>query len=256
MDSKGVKYQTTKEMRGATTTFTSVLQRSLATYWSETPTATRVLRAMRDLGGGAEPQVDHVAFRSFDHRPLHDLILSSGHYEKVEDIVLNRGLNLKARWYRRRADSGFDMLPRIFLSDYDLGNDPEARALLDQHPPGADRSHEAYQALSERSQYAAWAYLHPPMTINHVALLCNGPFGGLRNVAKGCGVEARRAQVSRDGLLLQCSTRADHVDGYPKAFVELVERKPVVTDFIGGNVILRDGFEGDNASRIFGSTAR
>ena len=233
--------------------FATLLKRSLQTYWSETPTAVRVVQEMRRLGGGhSNPKIDHIAFRSFDHRPLHDMILASCQYEMVENITLNRELNVSARWYR--GFRGGDDLPRIFLSNYNLDNNPEVKTIIDRS--GSQRSYEVYNQLCEHSQYAAWAWMFPTETINHVALLCNGPFGGLANVVKNCGQEMYTNQVSRDGLLLQSSTKADTVDGYRKAFVELVERKPVVKDFIGGNVIFRDGFEGENASNIFYSTAK
>jgi hypothetical protein len=59
------------------------------------------------------------------------------------------------------------------------------------------------------------------------------------------GSDNKTIMISKDGLLKQCSTKSDVVDGIPKAYIEFVNRSK------DENNNIRDGFDTFSANNIF-----
>ena len=187
-------------------------------------------------------KIDHIAHRSLDMSYLRKYYLDNGFTLKNDTYNFSR-FNVTATWLKSaeptlRADKSIPY--RVFLSQYRGKEVPIINSYKD------------YRDLSEKNQYLAWTLLHGS-DINHLALQVKNIEYFLFNLKKDprCTIGAD-LQVSKDGKLKQFSLQADKIeykfpDGtyyrVPYTFVEFIER-----------IDERDGFEGDNADKIFDST--
>ena len=176
-------------------------------------------------------KIDHAAFRYLKSPVI------SQEYKIQQDKYTFPTFNATARWYKHINTSE---IPRLFVSTYMGRNVP----LIS--------SYAEYQSINEQNSYLAWTILFEGH-INHLALLVDD----IELATEKCiqsGIKMNEDgglyKVSNDKLLIQTATIADHIqytfaDGkteyIPYTFVELIQRK-------------RDGFEQDNAKRIFTST--
>jgi hypothetical protein len=127
-----------------------------------------------------------------------------------------------------------------------------------------------YETLSQESEYAAWV-IYNRYYLNHFTISVHNLPDGFNTIAEfnvfleENGFELNdsggKIKVSKDGLLLQSSTVAEMIEAefsltdgktvskkIPGSYVEFAERRPVT------NNERREGFEADNADRIFEST--
>jgi hypothetical protein len=208
----------------------------LSRFYADCPDARRVLEHLRATYPYVLPALDHVAFRRIGRAGGVDASLGAFGFRDMGAVELPPPgpgeAPRRARWFKRAS------MPLVFSSYADVG-------------PSAD-----LRALRETDQYVDWA-LRWGDDVNHLALDLSHYPDDLRTVLRG--VEraldlpmsgGAAVQVSRDGLLLQGSSRARRVGGRPKAFVEFVVRR---TDPATGE--RRDGFDAYNAHAIFDSTA-
>jgi len=128
-----------------------------------------------------------------------------------------------------------------------------------------------YYQLSQESEYAAWVicnryYLnHYTMSVHafkepyHTLAYFNGFLEDVGIVLNDSG---GKIKTSKDGLLKQSSSVASMVDYYfadgvcmkvPGSYVEFAERLPVPSGDTS-KIVRREGFEADNADKIFEST--
>jgi len=134
---------------------------------------------------------------------------------------------------------------------------------------------EDYSRLLEESEYAAWV-IYNRYYLNHFTISVHNlkapheTVEGFNNFLEDLGVKLNDAggktKVSPDGLLLQSSTVAEMVDAefadgqrhrIAGSYVEFAERR-VLPEFAGVSPVerrhRRDGFEAQNADKIFEST--
>ncbi len=191
---------------------------------------------------------DHMAFRSIKHtdfEKLSNVIIESG-FEKVENISIpcrrKTDMNKYAVWFKNEQ---FEV-PRIFLS----------RCYTTMYHDGImDSEYKLKRKIRKLNKlgddYIPWTFLFAD-EINHLAIDMSEYENfeeTIEQMAKDLDLEMNDQnglfQVSKDGNLIQCSTKADLHKGYPKNYIEFVKR-------IDG----REGFEGDNAYSIFKSTEK
>ena len=176
-------------------------------------------------------KIDHAAFRF-----LKDNNITTS-YELKPDIYTFEKYNAVARWYKKEDEK----VPRLFISRYRGENIPLINSYVD------------YQKINDINSYLAWTILFEGH-INHLALEVDDIEIATEKCIKSgikMNYEGGLYKVSKDKLLIQTATMSDPVkytfkDGkmeyLPYAFVELVQRG-------------REGFEQDNAQRIFSSTS-
>jgi 4-hydroxyphenylpyruvate dioxygenase-like putative hemolysin len=180
-------------------------------------------------------QIDHIAHRSFNYKPLVDFYIRNSFY-KMNDIYLFPNMNVTATWLKSNDY-------RVFVSQY------EGKQQFNIN------TYDDYLQIKLKNDYVAWTLLHQN-DINHIAITVTD-IQEIINKIKMDGTiqlnnEDQPITISKDGNLLQASTIADKIlykfpDNsshlVPYSFVEFVERK-------NG----RDGFESANAAQIFKST--
>jgi hypothetical protein len=183
--------------------------------------------------------IDHIAHRSFNYQTL------IAHYEqsgfRVQDATYNfPSIDVEAKWLK--YDKNKDVY-RIFVSQYMKPTNYRIE------------TYEDYKAIQTENDYVAWTLLHR-FDINHIAIVTNDIYDLATKLKKDSQVRLNQPEdpvkVSKDGKLLQMSTKADTIEyrflsgevvDVPYTFVEFIQR-------IDG----RDGFESDNALQIFTST--
>lgn len=132
-----------------------------------------------------------------------------------------------------------------------------------------------YQALSKESEYAAWV-IYNRYYLNHFTISVHTLPEGFNSISQfntfledngfQLNNSGGKIKTSNDGLLIQSSTVAEMIEaefssinGKPVikkisgSYVEFAERRPVHTDG-NSNSDRREGFEANNANRIFEST--
>lgn len=176
-------------------------------------------------------RIDHAAFRFLNKNSI------SNKYVLQPEIYTFTKYNAEARWYRDENQ----IIPRLFISRY-----------IGKEVPSIN-NYSDYERISSINQYLAWTILFEGH-INHLALEVDDIELATEKCIKAgikMNYEGGLYKVSGDKLLTQTATMAEPLkytfrDGsthyVPYAFVELVQRK-------------RDGFEQDNAQRIFSSTS-
>jgi hypothetical protein len=183
--------------------------------------------------------IDHIAHRSLDYESL------IGHYErsgfKVQDTMyFFPSMAVEAKWLKYEKN---DNVYRIFVSQYTKPNDYKIESYRD------------YKNIQVDNDYVAWTLLHR-FDINHIAIRTDNIYDLATKLKKDSNIELNNPEdpitVSKDGRLLQMSTKADTIEytfpngevaDVPYTFIEFVQR-------IDG----REGFESDNALQIFTST--
>lgn len=206
------------------------LNKLVTNYLLATPSLFKVKHVIHSNYKG---KIDHAAFRFLNKNSI------SNKYALKPEIYTFEKYNAMARWYKN--DSG--LIPRLFVSRY----------MGEEVPP--INNYSDYEKINNINQYLAWTILFEGH-INHIALEVND----IELATEACikagikmNYEGGLYKVSSDKLLIQTATMAEPLkytfrDGkthyVPYAFVELVERKKG-----------RDGFEQDNAQRIFSSTS-
>lgn len=176
-------------------------------------------------------KVDHAAFRYLKPPIIHES------YKIQPEQYTFPMFNATARWYKDTKNSE---IPRLFVSTYVGQTIPTIQSFSD------------YQRINSQNSYLAWTVLFEGH-INHVALLVDDiELSTEKCIQAGIKMneDGGLYKVSNDKLLIQTATIAEPVkytflDGtseyIPYTFVELIQRK-------------REGFEQDNAKRIFTST--
>ena len=210
------------------------------TYVKTNPLFHRVKQLMTSTFG-ATPTVDHVAIHT-----RQKIVLS---WDEVRDAALQPEVyhfpkfQATARWYKLPRSP----LKRLFMTTYQPTSLPTISSFAD------------YSTVFHYNPFLAWTTLFD-QHINHIALAVPD----ITQATEACvqagiamNTEGGLYKISQDGLLLQTATMAvplaytfpnGDTHTVPYTFVELVQRK---TDCNGAE---RDGFEQDNALRIFSST--
>ncbi|KAI3516385.1 hypothetical protein L1887_15300 [Cichorium endivia] len=146
------------------------------------------------------------------------------------------------------------------------------------HLPWPRPSHSEFQQLASESEYAAWTLVNGYI-VNHVTVSAHKLKCRLKDIQSlnkfieiqgfSMNSEGGVLKVSPDGLLLQSSTVADSMqfefsDGVkakvPCSYVEFAERLVLpeykkLSEHMVEEIHRREGFEVDNADKIFESTS-
>jgi Domain of unknown function (DUF1338) len=267
-----------------------VLAGLMGKYTERVPDVARIIEAMKAEGiikNGADIENDHIAFRTLGvpHLGIQSLEKIFIHFGYIKrDYYFFPEKKLNAWWYAPPLAG----LPRIFISELrvkDLSlsvqsiisaytdavhSDPvdkidlmNAEAVLEYLHSSSWRLPKLsdYLALSEESEYAAWA-IYNRYYLNHFTMSVHNLKKGYNTLAEfntflekhhiRLNDSGGKIKESPDGLLLQSSTVAELVmarfEGgeekmIPGSYVEFAERR-------NG----REGFEAANANRIFEST--
>jgi hypothetical protein len=193
-------------------------------YLSNTPSFFRIRDIVISTG-----KIDHAAFRF-----LNKITIDSEYKIQPEKYTFNN-FNAVARWYKTESD-----IPRLFVSKYRGNNIP---SIL---------THKDYLSVNKENSYLAWTVLFEGH-INHLALEVDDiEWATEKCIKEGIKMnyEGGLYKVSKDKLLIQTATIAEPIkytfkdgksDFVPYTFVELIQRG-------------REGFEQENAKRIFTST--
>jgi hypothetical protein len=183
-------------------------------------------------------KIDHAAFRFLriedSTRMITDFKLNPIYKLQPETYTFNN-FNASAKWYK-----GEDEIPRLFISRYRGEIIPNISSYKD------------YLSINKDNSYIAWTILFEGH-INHLALEVDDiEWATEKCIKEGLKMnyEGGLYKVSKDKLLIQTATIAEPVkytftngqtEYVPYTFVELVQRG-------------REGFEQENAKRIFTST--
>jgi hypothetical protein len=279
-------------------------------YRQRVPDVDRVMRAMIEAGliaSADEIENDHIAFRTMG---VPQLGIAS-----LEKVFLHYGYERRDRYEFdvKRLDAYWysppePRYPRIFISELRVGDlSPGAQEIIRSYtdevpsdpvdaldlndgsavdaflhtPLWRTPTWEAYQRLSEESEYAAWV-IYNRYYLNHFTVSVHNLPAGANTIAefneflKRAGIRLNdsggEAKVSGDGLLIQSSTVAEMVDAefagaaggtevhsISGSYVEFAERRPLpeYADLPAEQLERkhrRDGFETANADKIFEST--
>ena len=203
-------------------------------YLSRTPSFYKVKDIINSKG-----KIDHAAFRFLrvesSTRLITDFNINSSYIIQPEIYTFNN-FNAVAKWYK---DEG-NIIPRLFVSNY---RDSFIPSIL---------SHKDYLSVNKDNSYLAWTILFEGH-INHLALEVDDiEWATEKCIKEGIKMnyDGGLYKVSKDKLLIQTATVADpikytfkngKIEYVPYTFVELVQRG-------------REGFEQENANRIFTST--
>ena len=231
------------------------LEAKIHKYYDETPTAKKCIQYLMDKYPFIMPQIDHMAYRFLNEQEWKQ-------YEKEMDSKyecrdrLDFPLKSTDKYYKHAHWYSHDNYPRTFASYIDILE--EDKLTIKEISESNTTDNVKYDKLKQIDQYMAWTSIWKE-DINHLAFeLSDYPddFEAIiNNMVKDLGLEMNRygkngniLMVSQDGLLRQCSTKSDLVDGIPKAYIEFVCRSK------DENGIKRDGFDTFSANNIFEST--
>jgi hypothetical protein len=183
-------------------------------------------------------KIDHVAFRFKSASSVKIKEITEGYQLQPQVYTFNQ-FNAKARWYRSNYEKE---IPRLFISHYD----GDFRPII--------KTPDMYKNINSTNSYLAWTTLFEGH-INHIALEVDNIYQVTEEVIKNgikMNEEGELYKISDDNCLIQTATMAIPVKykftngetlEIPYTFVELIQR-------ING----REGFEQENARRIFSST--
>lgn len=182
-------------------------------------------------------QIDHVALRFIgqSNSIMNEIIKDY----KIQPEVYNfYDYQASARWYKNNDSD----IPRLFISKYYGDFNP------------CVKNYSFYEYIEKVNPYLAWTSLFAGH-INHIALEVND----IESATEACvkhgiimNYEGGLYKISKDKNLIQTATKAipikykfqnGDIHNVPYTFVELVQR-----------LNNRDGFEQENARRIFTST--
>lgn len=209
---------------------------------------------------------DHFAIRSLNKKYYSsDTFLNKFNlynYSKMNDKYLFPKYSTKAIWYKSLDDkNNLFNIPRIFASYHKLEHDQNlTNEIKEKISNKKILTFDEYLDIYEKNQYVAWTYLFND-DINHIAIEVDNINETTENLIKQrikFNSDGGIYKVSDDKLLIQTSTMADmieykfadKVEYVPHAFVEFVQRLIDPT-----TEKKRDGFETQNADKIFASTA-
>ena len=188
-------------------------------------------------------KIDHVALRfksvSFSSK-INEITKG---YQLQSEIYTFNQFNAKARWYKlNNQNTDNNSIPRLFISHYKGDFIPVIK------------TPDMYKNINSTNSYLAWTTLFEGH-INHIALEVDNIYQATESCLKN-GVkmneEGELYKISDDNCLIQTATMAIPIKykftngetlEIPYTFVELIQR-------ING----REGFEQENARRIFMST--
>lgn len=224
------------------------LAKRIHNYYLTSNTPMRCIKYLQNKYPNNKLIYDHLAFRTINPKKfviIKDELTNFG-YKNMGDIEIPQKHKLdtpkNAIWLKKEDY----YMPRIFLS---IGYPSwyESCILQDFYY----NKRQKYIKLSQmHDDYVFWTWLWDT-EINHIALDMSD-FGEeynniIEKMIEDLKLEMNNPediyQISSDGKLIQCSTKADIYNDNKKNFIEFVRR-------IDG----RDGFEGKNATKIFDST--
>ena len=231
------------------------LEENIYKYYQETPTAMKCIKYLMYKYPFIMPQIDHMAYRFLSDKELKQ-------YEKQMDLKyeckdkLDFPLKSTDNYYKHAYWYSHPNYPRTFSSYIDILE--EDRLLIKEIVESNISKQDKYKKFKDVDQYMAWTSIWKD-DINHLAFeLSDYPDDFdiiINNMIKDLGLDMNRygknkdiMMVSQDGLLRQCSTKSDVVEGIPKAYIEFVCRSK---DDKG---VKRDGFDTFSANNIFEST--
>ena len=201
-----------------------ILNKLVKQYLMKTPTFYKVKNIINSNG-----KIDHAAFRF-----LRDNNINTNYSVQQETYTFDN-FNAIAKWYKGRGN-----VPRLFVSRY-----------RGEHIPIIN-SYSDYQHINEINSYLAWTILFEGH-INHLALEVDDIELATEKCIKAglkMNYEGGLYKVSKDKLLIQTATMSEPIkyifkngkmEYVPYTFVELIQRG-------------REGFEQENAKKIFTST--
>jgi hypothetical protein len=196
-------------------------------YLTSTPSFFKIKDIISSKGN-----IDHAAFRFLRIEESKRLITD---YKLQPETYTFDNFNAFANWYK-----GEDEIPRLFISRYKGETIPNIESYKD------------YFLINKDNSYLAWTILFEGH-VNHLALEVDDiEWATEKCIRKGIKMnyEGGLYKISKDKLLIQTATIAEPIkytfkDGQseyvPYTFVELIQRG-------------REGFEQENAKRIFTST--
>lgn len=263
----------------AITTLPDLLDKMWKDYTTMNPQALKIYNLF--LERGDRVQNDHIAFRTFNHRKVGiDVLalpfLQSG-YEYQQDYHFT-----EKKLYAKHFEHPDSQLPKIFISElkleeFDDDLQQAVHQLVDQVSEEATRqfdfcsngrpwevSHQTYEQLREKSEYAAWMAAHGYLP-NHFTVFVNAlsSFDDIRQVnefikQQGFKMNDSGGEVkgSKEVFLEQSSTLADTVEvdftdgthAVPACYYEFAQRYPK------SDGELYQGFVATSADKIFEST--
>jgi len=242
-------------------TYRNKVTTKIEKYYLETPTASKCLNYLKKRYPFIMPTIDHTAYRFLScekYRLFAREMDSDYHLKGYLDFPLKPTdkYHKQAYWYNHQTYS------RLFASFIEISKEDEIRIekLMESNLPRKGK----YDQLKSMDQYMAWTVMWGD-SINHLALdlsLYPDPFEQIiEEMAQELNLEMNdyhfnnpspnnpSIAVSQDGFLKQASTKADKVDGIPKAYLEFVSRS--VDPREGSR---RNGFDTFSANGIFEST--
>lgn len=262
-------------------TLDNVFNRLWIDYTIQNPSAHRIYELFTKAG--EKVLNDHIAFRTFDDPRINIDVLSRvfterGYIAKGEYIFEDK--HLFARHFEHKSDKD---APRVFISelktkDFSPFLQNTVSQIVNKVSPDKFKSdelifagniwgapdYEAYLALRNESEYAAWVYVYG-FRANHFTVNINAlkNFNTIEKVneflkANGFVLNSSGGEIkgTKAELLQQSSTLADHVKvefvdriaSIPACYYEFAQRYP---DTDGG---LYSGFIAKSADKIFEST--
>jgi hypothetical protein len=181
-------------------------------------------------------KIDHVALRFLGQsNTIMNKIIKD--YSLQPEVYHFYNYQASARWYKNNSD-----IPRLFISKYYGDFTPLVK------------NYSFYKYIEKTNPYLAWTSLFAGH-INHIALETNDIEAATEACVKHgilMNYEGGLYKISKDKNLIQTATKAIPIQhtfqngdthNVPYTFVELVQR-----------LNNRDGFEQENARRIFTST--
>jgi hypothetical protein len=230
-----------------------MLKLGLKKYYNLCPTATNIMMNKYNL---PFIKLDHMAIRSLDKKyyesqKFHDNF-GIKDYDKMCDLYEFPKYSTQAIWYKQKINLNLE-IPRIFTSWHTQKYDNLSDNLVDKINKKHILNYNEYLDLHNYNQYIAWTHLFQH-DINHVAIdVYDIEFVTEKLIKQGYifNDEGGIYKVSKDKNLIQTSIMADLIkfdfndktEKIPYAFLEFVQRN--------NN---RDGFEAENANKIFSST--
>lgn len=184
--------------------------------------------------------IDHIAQRTLNSSLLLQYY-QRNNFTLQPDIYNFPRFNVQSNWLKQKNPNNIsDCLNfRIFLSQYK------------EKCVGKIFTYKDYLDIYEKNQYLAWTLLHKN-DINHIAITVNDIEGFYKKLKEDCRIKiSTNIQISKDKKLKQFSLQADKIrynftNGtyeVPYTFMEFIQR-----------IDNRDGFESENADKIFDST--
>lgn len=252
MNSNIIKF--TEQNKMTNIAYKTRLENQIRQYYQETPIANKCISYLLAKYPYIMPQIDHIAYRFLDKSDWIEF------NNKLDTNYICRGrldfpLKTNDRYFKHAHWYSHPIYPRLFASFIDITQEDETtiKQIKDTYPNDIDK----YNQLKQMDQYLAWTTVWKD-DINHMAFDLSrypGKFEDLINeMIDDLQLDMNKfgendiIMISEDGLLKQCSTKSNIINGIPKAYIEFVCRYKNETGQ------LRDGFDTFSANNIFEST--